>query len=134
MEGEEKAGMVRARVELRDLEILRTLVRVQFATSPELVSAFFSSDKVGLRRLSKLEKLELITRHTKGAPKEEPGYFAWRLTKTGVSAVARAFPREPIGEAFDERVAERSLGDAYQREALTRLYLQLICGDPRWTP
>jgi hypothetical protein len=49
-----------AKLEARDLEILRTLARVQFASSAELNSAFFSSESAGHRRFKKLADLGLI--------------------------------------------------------------------------
>ena len=48
------------RLETRDLEILRTLARVHFASSAELNATFFSSDAAGHRRLRKLADLDLV--------------------------------------------------------------------------
>jgi hypothetical protein len=70
----------------------------------------------------------LIKRHVKGVP-PQLGYSAWRLTARGVGAVLDAFPSEPIQEGFDDRLAGLSLVDIDHREAITRLYLDLICGD-----
>ncbi len=114
------------RMQARDLEMLRTLARLQLATTRELVNAFFSTPKVGQRRVRNLEVLELIVRHTKGAT--DPSYFAWRLTKCGVAAVMREFPEEALDACFDVRVAGLSLGDirTWERETLNRLYLELV--------
>ena len=113
------------RMQQRDLEMLRTLARLQFVSSVELVNAFFPSPKAGLRRLKKLGDLELIARHTKGATLEH--FFAWRLTKRGIAALVREYPNEPIQEGFDERLTGLNLGDGYDRGVFNELYLALVC-------
>jgi hypothetical protein len=116
-----------SRLEQRDLEILRTLARMHFVTSAQLNATFFPSDSVGFRRLNSLAGRDLIRRHTKGAPPRS-NYCAWRLTAGGVGAVRNEFKSEPVPEALDERLADLTLVDLEHREALTRIYLELIAG------
>ncbi len=117
-----------AKLEIRDLEILRTLARVHFASSAELNAAFFSSESAGHRRLKKLADLDLVKRHIKGIP-PRLAYFAWRLTARGVGSVLDEFTEEAIPEGLDDRLANQSLVDIEHREAITRVYLALVCGD-----
>jgi hypothetical protein len=119
--------MGRFELEQRDYEIMRTLARVHFLTSAEINEAYFSSEFAGYRRLRKLAQLNLIRRHTNGAPPRS-NYCAWRLTSAGVAAVLRAFPEEPIREGLDDRLARQSLRDLAHREAASRLYLDLVRG------
>jgi hypothetical protein len=73
--------------------------------------------------------LDLVRRHNKGvAP--QLGYFAWRLTGRGVGVVLDQFPNESIPEGLDERLAAQSVTDIEHREAITRVYLDLIRGNP----
>lgn len=117
-----------SRLEQRDLEILRTLVRLHFVTSAQINAAFFTSEKRGYRRIQMLAARDFVRRHTRGAP---PGtaYGAWRLTSTGMGTVRNEFPSEPVPEALDERLAELTLVDLEHREALNRVYFELVGGD-----
>jgi hypothetical protein len=119
--------MGRFELEQRDYEILRTLARVHFLTSAEINEAFFSSEFAGYRRLRKLAQLNLVRRHTNGAPPRS-NYCAWRLTSAGIAAVLREFPEEIIREGLDDRLARQSLRDLEHREAASRQYLDLIRG------
>lgn len=117
------------RLELRDLEILRTLLRVRYLTSRQLNASFFSCPRVGRRRIHRLSEYDLIRPHTKGLP-EVLRYTAWRLTQRGLDAVAHAFPDEPIADGVLERVASGRLHHIFHREALADLYLRLIVPEP----
>ena len=117
--------MIQDTLQRRDLEILRTLVRLRYMTTQDIVAGFFTNPWVGRRRLQKLSGLDLIASHRKGVP-DVLRYYAWRLTTRGVDAVAEAFPDEPIPEELSERLADGSLYNADHRAALTRLYLKLL--------
>jgi hypothetical protein len=124
---------MRIGVESRDLEILRTLVRVHFLTSAEINVAFFSSDWACYRRLRKLAALNLIRRHTNGAAPRS-NYCAWRVTGRGIETVADAYPGEHIPQRLDERLARQSLANDAYREAVSRVYLDLILGQKTERP
>lgn len=109
----------------RDLEILRTLVRLRYVATRELLTTFFASPWVERRRLRRLSALDLITPHRKGIEERQP-QFAWRLTPRGLEAVAEAFPDEPIPDGLAERLADGSLYNIAHRAGLTRLYLALL--------
>lgn len=119
--------MLLDRLELRDREVLRTLARLRYVTTRQLIGTLFPSDDVARRRLKLLSGLNLVRPHTHGLP---PGcaYHAWRLTADGVQLVHRAFPSEPVPDGLVERLAEGSLANAHHREALVRLYLLLVVG------
>ncbi len=112
-------------LELRDLEILRALLRVRYLTTRQINAFFFSCPRIGRRRIQRLSELDLIRPHTKGMP-EALHYSAWRLTSRGVDEVARAFPDEPVRDGLVDRVASGSLHHALHREALAELYLHLV--------
>jgi hypothetical protein len=112
-------------LELRDQEVLRTLCRVQFLTTREIGGAFFASARVARRRLHKLSEWDYIKPHTKGIPPRSC-YSAWRLTTRGVEAVETAFPNERIPDGLVERLSEQSLYNLEHREAIARIYLDLI--------
>jgi hypothetical protein len=122
--------MGRFELETRDYEILRTLARLHFVTSAEVIGTFFTSEFAGYRRLRKLAGLNLVKRHTKGAPPRS-NYCAWRLSGAGIEAVARAFPDEPIPDGLEDKLARQSLYNLEHREAVSRLYLDVIRGDER---
>jgi hypothetical protein len=109
----------------RDWEILRTICRLRYVTTQEIIATFFSTPSVGRRRLRRLSGLDLITPHRKGVPAVLP-YYAWRLTSRGLDAVAAGFPDEPIPDGLAERLADASLHNLDHRAALTRLYLGLL--------
>ncbi len=110
------------RLELRDLEILRALLRVRYLTTRSINNAFFSCPRIGRRRIHRLSEYDLIRSHTKGLP-AELHYRAWRLTTRGLDAVGHAFPDEPIPDGFVDRASSGSLHHALHREALSDLYL-----------
>jgi hypothetical protein len=112
------------KLELRDVEMLRALLRVRYLTSRQLNAAFFSCPRVGRRRIHRLSEYDLIREHAKGLP-EALGYRVWRLTARGLDAVAHAFPDEPIPDCVLDRVATGRLHHVFHREALAELYLRL---------
>ncbi len=57
-----------ARLEMRDLEILRALLRVRYLTTRQINGAFFSCPRVGRRRIHRLSDYDLIRPHAKGLP------------------------------------------------------------------
>jgi hypothetical protein len=116
------------RPELRDLEILRALLRVRYLTTRQITGAFFTCPRVGRRRVHRLSEYDLIRPHTKGTG-EVLRYTAWRLTTHGLDAVAHAFPDEPIPDGLIDRVSTGSLKNTHHREALAELYLGLTVPD-----
>ena len=119
--------MDRMQLETRDHEILRTLARLRFLSSAEIIATFFSSTQAGFRRIKRLKDLNLVKRHTLGVPPRS-NYGAWRLTGAGIAVIHRALPNELLLEGLEERVARQSLFDPEHREALSRLYLELVSG------
>lgn len=119
--------MIWSSLQRRDWEILRTICRLRYVTTQQIVATFFATPSVGRRRLRRLSGLDLITTHRKGVPEQLP-YYAWRLTPRGLDAVAEAFPDEPIPDGLGERLADGSLYHLDHRAALTRLYLALLAG------
>lgn len=117
-----------SKLELRDQEILRALLRVRYLTTRQIGRAFFSCPRVARRRLQRLSEYDLIRPHTKGMP-EVLGYRAWRLTSHGLDAVVHAIPDEAVPDGLIERVATGSLHHALHREALADLYLALTVPD-----
>jgi hypothetical protein len=114
--------MAPVKLETRDVEMLRALLRVRYLTSRQLNRAFFSCPRVGRRRIQRLSEHDLIRPHTKGlAPVLR--YSAWRLTARGLDAVVHEFPDEPVPDGFLDRVTSGSLHNAQHREALGDLYL-----------
>ncbi len=61
--------MAANKLELRDLEILRALLRVRYLTTRQIVGAFFSCPRVGRRRVHRLSEYDLIRPHAKACPK-----------------------------------------------------------------
>jgi len=116
------------RLESRDFEILRTLVRVHFLRYAQVSAAFFSTDQAARRRIQKLQGRGLIERHSKGAP---PGmnYCAWRITNAGLAALTHDMPQEPIPEYLVDRLERQSLNEHYHREGVAGLYLSLVVTD-----
>lgn len=115
-------------LEIRDLEILRALVRVRYLTSRQLITTFFSCPRVGRRRVHRLSELDLIRPHTKGVS-ELLRYSAWRITSRGLDEVAHALPDESIPDGLLDRVANGSLHHIQHREAIADLYLKLVVPD-----
>lgn len=112
----------------RDLEILRTLARLRYMTTREIVTGFFATPTVGRRRIRRLSGLDLIASHQKGVP-EALQYHAWRLTPRGLDVVAEAFPDEPFPDGLVERLAEGSLRNIEHRQQLSRLYLGFLAAE-----
>jgi hypothetical protein len=113
------------RLELRDLEILRTLLRVRYLTGRQLNAAFFSCPRVGRRRIHRLSEYDLIRPYATSNP-DLIGYQVWRLTRRGLDAVVQEFPDEAIPDGVLERVATCALRYVFHREALAELYLRVI--------
>lgn len=118
----------RANPTLRDLEILRTLARLRYVTTRELNAVFFGSDRNGRRRLQSLHEVDLIRPHARGLPPRSQ-YSAWRLTLDGVRLVSEAFPDELLPPRLGERLAAAHLGQIEHREAVSRIYLELVAGE-----
>jgi hypothetical protein len=116
--------MAAAKLELRDLEILRALLRVRYLTSRQINAAFFSCPRVGRRRIQRLSEYDLIRQHAKGMP-EVLRYTAWRLTRRGLDAVSHELPDEPVPDGVLDRISTGSLHHERHREALADLYLRL---------
>jgi hypothetical protein len=116
-------------IEPRDLEILRSLVRLRYVPTRLLNKAFFSHERVGRRRLQKLAERGYIKLHMKGVPPRDPT-GAWRITRDGLGAVIDAFPDERIPTNLIERVTEGSLRSLYEREPASQLYLDVVVPAP----
>lgn len=113
----------------RDYEILRTLVRVQLATTASLQRVFFSDLRLARRRLLTLRSVYgFITPHSRGLP----GNFAasggqyWKLTEAGLQQFAEQFPNERIPDNHIRRSNSASLRFFDHRDSMTDLYLRLI--------
>ncbi len=119
--------MIWSSLQRRDWEILRTICRLRYVTTQQIVTTFFATPSVGRRRLRRLSGLDLIATHRKGVPEQLP-YYAWRLTPRGLDAVAEAFPDEVLPDGLGERLAEGNLYHIDHRAALTRLYLAVLSG------
>src|SRR5262249_38700098 len=118
------------KLELRDLEILRALLRVRYLTTRQINGAFFSCPRVGRRRIHRLSELDLIRQHAKGLS-ELLRYTAWRLTARGLDAVAEAFPDEPVPDGIIDRVATGSVRNAQHPEPIADLYVGLTVPNRR---
>src|SRR5262249_31071939 len=115
-------------LEVRDLEILRALVRVRYLTNRQIINTFFSCPRVGRPRLHRRRELDLIRPHAKGVS-ELLRYTAWRIPSRGLEQVAHALPDEPIPDGLLDRVANGSLHNIEHREAIADLYLRLVVPD-----
>jgi hypothetical protein len=111
----------------RDIEILRTLVRVRYLFTREIIRTFFTCPRVARRRIEKLSDRDLIRPHAKGLP--AGSYRAWRITIDGVEALENACPDEPIPDGFVERVADGSLFQCEHHQGLARIYCDLVAPD-----
>lgn len=120
--------MRRRDLQVRDLEIVRTLGRLRYMTTREINSVFFGTERNGRRRLKILRDLDLIRPHVRGIPPRVL-YSAWRLTVAGVRLIAEAFPDEPVVDGLAERIAAGHLGQVDHREAVSRVYLELLAGN-----
>jgi len=94
--------MIRRSLQRRDLEILRTIGRLRYVATQEIVATLLSG-------------LDLIATHRKGVPERLP-YYAWRLTSRGLDVVAEAFPDELFPDGLAERLADGSLHNLDHRE------------------
>jgi hypothetical protein len=117
--------MTRTRLQRRDLEILRTIGRLRYVTTQDIVATYFATPNLGRRRLRRLSGLGMIATHRRGVPDRLP-YYAWRLTSRGLDAMIEAFPDEPCEDGLAERLAVGSLQNLDHRDALARLYLALV--------
>jgi hypothetical protein len=117
--------MIRNNLQRRDLEILRTIGRLRYVATHEIVSTFFATAHQGRKRLRHLSGLDLIATHRKGVPDRLP-YYAWRLTARGLEVLADVFPDELFPDGLAERLADGSLHHLDHRGALTRLYLAFL--------
>jgi hypothetical protein len=115
-------------LEIRDLEILRALVRVRYLTTRQLNNAFFSCPRVGRRRIHRLSDFDLVRPHTKGLP-PQLHYTAWRVSSRGLDEVLRAFPDEQCPDGLVDRLTAGSLHHVHHREAIAELYLHLVVPD-----
>jgi hypothetical protein len=115
---------MRDRIQQRDLEILRTLHRLRFATTREL-GVFFPSPSAARRRMAHLSEMNLIRTHAKGV---DPlfRYQAWRLSAEGAEVLMSAFPDEPLADGLLERLPDMPLLNIPHREAVSRIYLRLL--------
>jgi hypothetical protein len=120
-------------LQLRDLEVLRSLVRLEYVTTRQFTGALFPSMDVARRRLRRLHDLSLVQPHTRGIS-EHLGYQAWRLTAAGIEAVARAFRDEPLRDGLLERLKAGSLANIDHREELVDLYFRVLAGDDGEAP
>jgi Replication-relaxation len=118
----------RVKLDPRDYEILRALLRVRFLTTRQFSRAFFSCPRVARRRVQRLSEYDLIRPHTKGMP-EVLRYTAWRLTQRGLDTALHAFSDEPVPDGLIDRLATASLHHALHREGLADLYLGLVVPD-----
>ena len=116
-------------LEPRDLEILRSLLRLRYLTTRQIIRYFFSHERVGRRRLQKLSERGYIKLHKKGLPAESP-LGAWRLTSKGLGSILDAFPQEHLPNEILERVADGSLVNLWERQILSQIYLELVVPNP----
>lgn len=114
-----------ASLQPRDVEILRTLYRLEFVTTRELTSYFFTAPRPARRRLEYLSDRGYITPHARSVA---PGinYTAWRLHSKGVVALSETCPDESIPLDFDQGLLRRSLYNLHHRNLLTEFYLSLL--------
>jgi len=113
-------------VTARDAEMLRTLLRVQLATTASLQRAFFPSRRPAQRRLQHLTACGLVERHNRGLPRGLHGPAYWRLSRAGLQLVAERFVAEPIPDNAIDRAASASLRFFEHRDWVTDLYLELV--------
>ena len=113
---------------VRDVEILRALVRTQIASTASLQMGFFSGLRATQRRLRALRAMGLLMAHVKGAPPDANvrGSTYWRLTRLGLDILADRLPAERIPENAVERASQASLRFFEHRDALVELYLSLV--------
>lgn len=116
-------------VKARDFEILRTLLRVQFATTRSLLRVFFEEDSWGRKRLALLRyKYGLIVPHSKGLPGAHvaSGGQFWCLTQAGIDALVNRYPDIRVPANHYCRCRKASLRNFEHRSACAELYLGLI--------
>ncbi len=110
---------------VRDLEILRALARVRFLTKWEIAENFFTDGCPVKERIGRLANRHLIRCHRRGVAASH-GYSAWCLTTAGIKAVLDAFPNEQIPSGLDQRLQSQPLIDLEHREAISRVYFNLL--------
>jgi hypothetical protein len=111
----------------RDLEVVRTVLRLKFVSTRQLVRVFFGDRSSGQRRVRMLAECDFIRVHRKGLPPWTQ-YSVWRVTEAGVERVLREFPGEPVGDGLVERLSEASLAHLEHHEAVSEVYFKLITG------
>jgi len=113
-------------LQVRDSELLRTLARLHYVSTRELVGSFFPSTDVARRRLRRLSELGLIRSQSRSVA-ESVTYQAWRLTPSGVEVVASCFPSEGGLDGLVERLTNgRLLVNLMHHETVGRLYFALL--------
>ncbi len=112
----------------RDYEILRTLVRVQLATTQSLQETFFPSVDRARKRLALLRHYGHVTTHAKGLPglHASSGSNYWRVTESGLRLFERRFPMERVPDNLVQRTRRSSLRFFEHRNDMTSSYLGLI--------
>jgi hypothetical protein len=113
---------------VRDFEVLRTLLRVQVATTGALQATFFSQLRLARRRMAALRERGYVTTHDKGlrGPMSVSAARYWRLTSQGLQVVTTRFPSERVPNNAVLRAANASLRYFEHRDAITELYLGLV--------
>ena len=119
--------MGRVKLTIRDLEILRTLMRVHLARTRSLQWVFFPNMGVARRRLRALRDYGLITTHARGLPGPlSAGGHYWRLTPHGLDVVIQTFRDEYEPENLITRTKRASLRYFEHRDEVTDTYMRLI--------
>tara|TARA_R110002073_G_scaffold164180_1_gene320346 strand:- start:110 stop:1072 length:963 start_codon:yes stop_codon:yes gene_type:complete len=112
----------------RDYELLRTLVRVQLATTSCFQGTFFSTAHLVSKRFSQLRNAGLIATHSKGLPQSYGVNRSryWRITDAGVARLLERYPEERIPDNLVSRTSRASLLFHQHRDAMTACYMRLI--------
>lgn len=112
----------------RDYEILRTLVRVQFATTRSLQVAFFMTLGGARKRLAMLRAAGLLGNHSNGLPQMTLSNSSsyWRITEMGLRTCTSHFSTERVPDNLIVRTQRASLLFHAHRDEMTNLYLRLI--------
>jgi hypothetical protein len=113
------------RPEPRDLEILRTVARLRYVTTPQIERVFFTHARIARRRMQILAEQKLVHLHQRGLPPRTP-WGAWRITQRGIGRVLDAFPEEVLPDNLAELVAEGSLLNFEEHAVGAQLYLDVL--------